>query len=145
LPKWHERMATEIINSGGYYRLPSGKEFYYPDIKRFPTGGFTNRTQIANYPVQFFATGELLPMVIIDLWKALKVISELKSCIILSVHDSIEIDCHPDEIEVVTDILKQSCESIKELYKERFDYDLKIPIEWEYKLGDNWLQMEEIK
>ena len=141
LPEWHSRMATEIIDSGGYYRLPSGKEFYYGKIERYPSGGFTHSTQIANYPVQYMATGELVPMVLINLRNKL---NELSSRIILTVHDSIVVDCLKSELETVTRLAKEAFAEIYVDYKKRFNYDLKMPIEWEIKVGPNQLELEEI-
>lgn len=143
LPEWHNRMATEIINSGGYYRLPSGKEFYYPDVKRYPSGGFSFSTQIANYPVQFMATGEMVPIVLIQLRNMFNE-QTLQSKIILTVHDSIEIDAHPDEIDICCALLEAACDSLKEEYIRRFNYEVQMPIAWEVKIGNNWLEMKEV-
>ncbi len=144
LPEWHSQMATEIIDSGGYYRLPSGKEFYYGEIKRYPNGGFTNSTQIANYPVQFMATGELVPIVIIDLSRRLHEHKGLRSAIILTVHDSITLDIFTPELELIIDLARQSFANIYNEYLRRFNYELKMPIDWETKIGNNWLELKEI-
>ena len=143
LPEWHSQMATEIINSGGYYRLPSGKEFYYGEIKRYPNGGFTHSTQIANYPVQFMATGELVPIVIIDLMKRMKD-AGLRSMVVLTVHDSLTVDALLYELDAVVELAKQAFENIYNEYLRRFNYELKMPIDWEIKTGSNWLELKEI-
>lgn len=143
LPEWHDRMATMIIDSGGYYRLPSGKEFYYGEITRYMNGGFTNSTQIANYPVQYMATGELVPMVIIQVAKTLKH-WKLQSKLILTVHDSIEIDVYPGELAMVRAILEETFEDLPNLYLNRFNYEINIPIEWEIKVGENWLELKDV-
>lgn len=144
LPEWHSKMATEIIESGGYYRLPSGKEFYYGEIKRFPNGGFTNSTQIANYPVQFMATGELVPIVIIDLNRRMKDAGITRSRLVLTVHDSLTVDCHRDDLDIVVELAREAFANIYNEYLRRFNYELKMKIEWETKVGDNWLELKEI-
>ena len=60
-------------------------------------------------------------------------------------HDSIEVDAHPDEIEFILYAMEMACANVKDEYVKRFNYEIKMPIEWETKIGDNWLQMEEIK
>jgi hypothetical protein len=63
-------------------------------VKRRKNGTVTNFTAIKNYPVQSFATADIVPVSIIgdtqtDVTPAITVVN--------SVHDSIVIDIHPDE------------------------------------------------
>ena len=51
-------------------------------------------TQIKNYPVQSFATADIVPIALLHIDGLLK---GMKSCIVNTVHDSIVIDVHPDE------------------------------------------------
>ena len=47
---------------------------------------------IKNYPVQGFATGDIVPVVLLEMDERLK---PLKSCLVNTVHDSTVIDVHP--------------------------------------------------
>ena len=85
--------------------LPSGRRYCFPDTQWTKWGTATNRTAICNYPVQGFATADILPCCLVDLEKRLR---PYKSLICNTVHDSIVIDCHPDEEEQVVAILKFS-------------------------------------
>ena len=69
----------------------------------------------------------------------------VKSLLINTVHDSIVVDAHPDEIDLMTDILdnatKDVIKSLYTFYKVNFN----VPLDTELKIGDNWLDMQEIK
>ena len=60
-------------------------------------GGSSYSTQIKNYPVQGFATADIVPIACINAYKMMKY-SNVKSLLINTVHDSIVVDVHPDEI-----------------------------------------------
>ena len=51
---------------------------------------------IKNYPVQGFATGDIVPIVLLEIEKRLKN-DKLKSVLVNSVHDSVVLDVHPAE------------------------------------------------
>ena len=72
----------------------------------------SNFTQIKNYPVQSFATADIVPLVLIDIENKLK---ELNSCVVNTVHDSIVIDVHPEEINKVVFLIKTVNQQITQL------------------------------
>ena len=47
-------------------KLPSGRVYSFPDAKWTDWGSATNRTAICNYPVQGFATADLLPIALVN-------------------------------------------------------------------------------
>ena len=59
--------------------------------------------QIKNYPVQAFATADIVPLILITIDNMLM---PLKSCIVNTVHDSIVIDVHPDEVDMVLQVVE---------------------------------------
>ena len=69
-------------------------------------GGVSYFTQIKNYPVQSFATADIVPLVLIMMEDRMRE-QNLKSLIVNTVHDSIVIDIHPDEYEKVMGVLKE--------------------------------------
>lgn len=137
----HVEWGNQVLNEG-YYRLPSGREFVYPGTFRYPGGGFSNRTIIANYPVQAFATADLMPIFCIETWKRyLK--AGLKSLVILEVHDDVTVDVYPGELEIAAKLMIEAFNAIPEECIKRYGYELKMPLEIELKVGPNWLQQEE--
>ena len=72
----------------GLVRIPSGREFYFPNAKRLRRGGITNATAVVNYPVQSFATADIVTLSCVRALREFKRLN-LKSKLILTVHDSI--------------------------------------------------------
>ena len=58
---WHKKLATEVLTTGKI-KIPSGREFAFPDVQRRRNGSVTFFTQIKNYPVQSFATADIVPI-----------------------------------------------------------------------------------
>ena len=64
--------------------------------------------------------------------------------IVNSVHDSLVIDIHPDEIEEVCQIISDVNDNLNDHVSKWFNVDINVPLLLEAKLGDNWLQQEEV-
>ena len=67
----------------------------------------------------------------------------LQSCIVNTVHDSIVIDVHPDEINKVVFILKTINQDITNIVNTQFGIDFNVPLLLESKI-DNWLDTKDI-
>jgi len=142
IAKWHDALVTEALTYG-QITTPSGRIFSFPNVRRIDATRVIGRTQILNYPVQSFATADIAWCVIVHLWNAMKK-AGVKSRIILQVHDSITIDTHPDEIELMQDLIKASFNLANSLLKERFNYDTIVPIGYEISMGDNLMEKKAI-
>jgi len=142
LKKWHTTLMDGALDNG-IVRIPCGREFYFPDVKRTANGRVTNATQIVNFPVQSHATGTIVPLACV---RALRKFRELnlKSKLILTVHDSLVIDCYPGEVELVRDAIKWAMLDINQEIKERFNYEPVVPLDIEMEGGKNWMEMEPI-
>jgi DNA polymerase I-like protein with 3'-5' exonuclease and polymerase domains len=139
LADWHKSLADGVLKDG-MVRTPSGREFHFPNAKRMRGGRVTNHTQVVNFPCQSFATADIVPVSCI---RALRKFRELglTSKLILTVHDSIVVDVFPGERDAVTKALTWSMRDIGDELKERFDFDLFIPLDVEADSGPNWLEM----
>lgn len=78
-------------------KLASGLIFYWPDCQ-IKNGYVKYTTNIFNYPVQSFCGAEMTPLGLVYLWYRMKE-EGLQSYIINTVHDSVVVELHPDEIE----------------------------------------------
>ena len=137
---WHRT----LLNYACTYKklkLPSGRIYNFPWAYRNKYGIIPGATKIKNYPVQGFATADIVPMATIALDKLYKE-KQLKSLIINEVHDSIVTDTYPGEEEVVAELKLQAMTGVTSELKERFDYELLVPLKVEVKNGVNWLDME---
>ena len=137
---WHSRLAKEALEKRSI-TTPSGREFSFPDVQRRMNGSVSNFTQIKNYPVQSFATADIVPLVLTHIEDRLKL---LQSCIVNTVHDSIVIDVHPDEINKVIFILKSINEDMNSIINQQFRIDFNVPLLLEAKIGDNWLDTKDV-
>ena len=137
---WHSRLAKEAVT---HFKIktPSGREFAFPDVARRVKGGVTHFTQIKNYPVQSFATADIVPLILMDIDRRL---NGYKSCVVNTVHDSIVIDVHPDEIEVVKSIIEHTNSDMTNTINTHFNIDLNVPLLLEAKIGKNWLDMKDV-
>jgi len=140
IKSWHTRLASEAMNTG-MITTPSGRQFAFPDIRRLTNGSVTNFTQIKNYPVQSFATADIVPLVLMHMEDKFKT---YKSCIVNSVHDSVVVDVHPEEINQVIYTIKEINNELKQLIENKFKIDLNVPLLLEAKIGDNWLDTKDV-
>lgn len=100
-------------------------------------------TEIKNYPVQSFATGDIVPMILGKVWRALRN-SDLEAKLINTVHDSIVIDttyaCMKDVYNLVMSIMLATPEYLK----QDFGIEFNVPITADCKIGKNWMEMNGI-
>ena len=126
-----------------HIRLPSGRQYAFPQARWTDWGTATDRTAICNYPVQGFATADLLPMSLILLDRKVRE-ADMKSVICNTVHDSIVMDVHPDEEKKCVDIMSECMLAIPRESKERYGIEYDMPVGIELKMGKNWLDLEEV-
>jgi DNA polymerase I-like protein with 3'-5' exonuclease and polymerase domains len=138
--EWHEELQRNAVEKG-FITLPSGRQYAFPGTTWTDWGTATNRTAICNYPVQGFATGDLLPIALVYLAKSMKS-KELKSVICNTVHDSIVLDIYPGEEDTVTNLVVEAMMSLPEECQRRYGIDYDMPISVEVKMGSNWLDTE---
>jgi DNA polymerase I-like protein with 3'-5' exonuclease and polymerase domains len=147
IAKWHLDLQERAYKTN-IVRLPSGREYYFPNVYRRPnryTGDYiySNSTNIKNYPVQGFATADIVPLACINVWELLKE-RRLKSIIINTVHDSVVLDVYPDEVDSVISIIKTGFINVKDSLLTRYNCELNVPLDFEIKKGSNWLDLSTI-
>ena len=142
IAKWHDQLQSDAINYK-VVSLPSGREYAFPYAKRMPWGASSNSTQIKNYPVQGFATADIVPLSCIAI-DSLMVQNKVKSLIINTIHDSVLIDVHPDEEDLIIKIVKEGAGKVIPMMKTYYGIDFNIPLDTEVKMGYNWLEMKEV-
>ena len=137
---WHEKLQSEAIRFKRI-KLPTGREYSFPYAERTPWGGSTYGTQIKNYPVQGFATADIVPLACINIYNLMKK-QKVKSLLINTVHDSIIADVHPgDETYIMSNIFNEGTSNVIQSLKSYYDIDFNVPLDTELKIGYNWLDM----
>ena len=140
IARWHKVLANEAITKGAI-TTPSGRQFAFPDCTRRKDGSVSHFTQIKNYPVQSFATADIVPLVLVEVTRKL---TQLKSIVVNSVHDSLIIDVHPTEVEDVIDVIKDIEGNLVSLMRTRWGIKFNVPLKLDMKIGNSWLEQTEI-
>ena len=140
ISEWHSRLATEALNTG-VVKTPSHREFAFPHVTRRWNGDPTHFTQIKNYPVQSFATADIVPLALLHMEGLLE---GKQSCIVNTVHDSIVVDVHPEEEEYVVEVIENTNKSLHSLILQQWGVDFNVPLLLEAKIGNNWLDTKEL-
>ena len=94
--------------------------------------------------MQGFATADLLPAALVRL-DSLFIENKLQSVICNTVHDSIVIDCHPDEKIICVKLMRDAMLSLPEETIRRYGVEYDMPVEIEIKMGDNWLDLHVVE
>ncbi len=108
----------EFARENGYVSTIMGRVRHIPDIHstNHTMRGFAERTA-KNMPLQGSAS-DIIKVAMINVFNRIKN-ENLKSKLILQIHDELVVDCYPGESEKVKAILKQEMESV---------VDLKVPL-----------------
>jgi len=118
--------------------LATGLKFYFPDIKMTSSGYVEGNTNVRNYPIQYLATAEIVPIALVYAWHVMKA-AKMKSFIINTIHDSIIAEISPDEIALFEGIMKDSLEKFPVTYlKSLYGIDFNVPLGADIKSGTHW-------
>ena len=132
--------VDEVVRTGGL-TLQTGLKVYWPGTKIEHSGYVTNTTQIFNLPIQNFASAEVVLLALVIIWKELRS-RGLRSFIINTIHDSVILEVHPDEVEEVGALCAKALTSdVVDLIEELYDYRIKIPLEAEVDVSKHWSEV----
>lgn len=121
-----------------YYITPYGMRFYFPRARMSASGWVEGSNQIANYGIQGFATGEIMPLALTFAWHYTR---GKKVEIFNTVHDSIVARVHKDVDKdwlkrvVVQSMTHDVFEWLSNVYNYEFD---KVPLGVGLKIGEAW-------
>jgi DNA polymerase I-like protein with 3'-5' exonuclease and polymerase domains len=99
-----------------------------------------NRSQICNYPIQGFATGDIVPTVIGEVTHWLHNSEYSETCLMINTtHDSITFDIKTQpRFTYIVDSLLQIMEDAPTYLKEIYDIDFDLPLKCEATMGKSW-------
>ena len=137
---WHKSLADEAIRFQKITNV-SGRQYAFPDVTRRKNGGVTHFTMIKNYPVQGFATGDVVPVILVEIAERL---IPLHSCLVNSVHDSFVIDVHPDETKQVVQIIRDMNLELNQIVEDTYGIKMNVELLLEAGLGPNWLEQTDV-
>ena len=140
IANWHSNLAEEALEHMKITNV-SGRQYAFPDVTRRHSGVPTHFTMIKNYPVQGFATGDVVPVVLNEMHERLR---HMKSCLVNTVHDSMVVDVHPDEKDLVLSMVWTMNQDLNNIIEETYGINMNVPMLLEAKIGKNWLDTVDI-
>ncbi|MBP3820669.1 DNA polymerase I [bacterium] len=120
---------VELVEKNGYVETIFGRRRYLEKEISSPNAmirEFAKRAAI-NQPMQGSAS-DLIKIAMIDFWNKLNS-KELKSKMIMQVHDELVVEVADKEFEIVKSIIKESME---------LNQPLKVPLEIDINAGESW-------
>ena len=122
--------AKEQARRKGYAETLFGRHRYLPDIlsKNGTVRGFAERNAI-NAPIQG-SEADIIKLAMIRIWRRFKA-ENIRSKMILQVHDELNFSVYPDEKERVEQIVLEEMQGA---------YTLKVPLTVDAGWGKNWLE-----
>ncbi len=107
-------------------------DYYYP------------LTEMKNYPVQGFATGDLVPLVVNRIMYILGQIPD-KFELVSTVHDDFTIElANAEDMYYVLSVIEYVFSDLKDYFKCLFDYELKLQYNYDIKVGTDFADMQKI-
>lgn len=124
-----------------------GMVFYFPDTKLTNSGYITNTPSICNYPVQSFATAEVIPLGMVCMWHRIKRDPrKLLMQIVNTVHDSIAAEFPQDETDAFHELSKQALiYDAEDMVRRLYGIELFVPLGCGVKVGERWGSGKEVK
>jgi len=117
----------------GYVETLFGRRRYLPEINSgVPQIRNTAERMAINMPIQGTAA-DLMKMAMIKLHKNIKTYEHKNIKMIMQVHDELIFEVEKDFVKNAVEIIKEKMENV---------YKLKVPIEVEIEVGDNWGEMK---
>jgi len=125
-------------------KMLHGFSFFFPDCHMQRSGYVTNSTNIKNYPVQHFATAEIIPIAVFYMWHAMR---DMESFLVNTIHDSVISEVHPDEHEEFKEYsLHAFTTCVYHYLKEVYGVEFNVPLGIGVKLGEpHWGTGKEVK
>lgn len=139
-----KKTASEQPTMAGVYKSITGRRYVFNEYDNQYKGGTSfSPTELKNYPIQGFSTGDIVPEVLGRLFRYLTKL-ELHDRILLvgTVHDSVVCDVNTSKIDIGTikAILKKVMEKVPEYMEERFGVEIDIPIKVDVGVGNTWAE-----
>lgn len=115
-----------------------GLRFYWPNTRMDRSGYVTNTTSICNYPVQSFATAEIIPIALVYFWHRLRR-GPWRMFLVNTIHDSIIAELPAEEVEDFHSLSEQCL--IKDVYpylEAVYGVRLTVPLGAGVKVASHW-------
>lgn len=143
---YNEQMAWvhEVLRTG-QLRIASGLKFYWPDTRMRDDGYITNTPSIFNYPIQSFATADIIPISLVYLYWEVRA-NGIDAILLNTVHDSVIADVAEKDLDRYRDLVVQCfLDRTYEYLDHVYGIQMYVPLGVGFKAGAHWGDGEELK
>ena len=123
-----------------YHTSPTGRHYIFNKYPNEYKGGLSfSPTELKNWPIQGFATGDVVPMMVGILLRKLedaKLTPDVK--LVMTVHDSVVLDVPIDKLNECAILAKQTLEDAPKYMKSIFNIDFPCQLGVGVDAGLNW-------
>lgn len=128
-----------------YHTSPTGRHYIFNKYLNDKTGEHTfSPTELKNWPIQGFATGDVVPMMVGILLRKLEEHSLAPDVkLIMTVHDSVVLDVPLDKLPECAILAKQTLEDAPRYLKTIFNIDFPCRLSVGVEAGFNWQDKKE--
>jgi DNA polymerase I-like protein with 3'-5' exonuclease and polymerase domains len=107
-------------------------------VKVTKSGYVEGNTNVRNYPIQYLATGEIIPIGVTYIWHHMKE-EGLRSLLVNTVHDSIITEEYPEETARLDEITTDAFSNHVPAYlRSVYDFSFDIPLDIDSEQGTHW-------
>ena len=132
---WHQELLDEALDTKEMKTI-TGLIFYFPYVAFTNSGYIEGNETVKNYPVQSFATADIVPIGVTMLYHRMKD-EGVKSFLINTVHDSALIEEHPDED--LRNLSEQSMSNdVLRYLKQVYQIDYNFPLTIDSVAANHW-------
>ena len=128
-----------------YHASPTGRHYIFKKYPNEYKGGLTfSPTELKNWPIQGFATGDVVPMMVGLLLNQLEKENLTEAKLVMTVHDSVVLDVPKDLLYTVASVAKKTLESAPQYLKSVFNIDFPCRLSVGVESGINWQDKKEL-
>lgn len=139
--KYHELNTAQktwalVAANDGVIETEWGLRYYFTDVRVQHDGYIKNQQKVFNYPIQGFATGEIIPIGLVFFWYRTR---NAELIITNTVHDSVTCEVPPNEIELFELAAVQSFTTDVYGYLDQvYNIKFSLPLGVSMKFGTHW-------
>ncbi len=128
-----------------YHTSPTGRHYIFKKYPNEYKGGLSfSPTELKNWPIQGFATGDVVPMMVGLLLNQLEKENLTEAKLVMTVHDSVVLDVPTDLLYTVASVAKKTLESAPQYLKSVFNIDFPCKLNVGVEHGINWQDKKEL-
>jgi DNA polymerase I-like protein with 3'-5' exonuclease and polymerase domains len=137
-----QHWIDEVLETGSL-RTEWGMRYHWPNTTMDRSGYVKNTTSICNYPVQAFATAEIIPVALTSFWHRIKE-EGLRMMIVNTVHDSIIVELPEEEVDDFHRLARQCLiEDVYPYLEQVYGVKLTVPLGCGVMTGSHWGSKDE--